>query len=55
MLAQLNDISAFPFKCNFTKLQIYYPWRDVILETPWYELYIYAITTQYVSVAIDRK
>ena len=46
MLAQLDDISAFPFKCSY-KFII----RDMILylyilETPWYELFnIGAITT----------
>ena len=50
MLTQLDDISAFPFKCSHKVYEFVI--RDVILylyfaETNWHELYICAITTQF--------
>ena len=52
MLAQLDDISAFPFKCSYKVFVIvirdvilYLNFAETLMEAPSYALHICAITT----------
>ena len=53
MLAQLDDISAFPFKCSHKVFVIVI--RDVIPYLNFAETYWKALHMSFIFLAIDRK